>query len=810
MNVFIDGKIVPIKIEDEMKKSYIDYAMSVIVGRALPDVRDGLKPVHRRILYSMYDSNIDPDKPHKKSARIVGDVLGKYHPHGDSAVYDAMVRMAQDFSYRNPLVDGHGNFGSIDGDSAAAMRYTEVRMSKIAVELLNDIEKETVNFTPNYDESMEEPVVLPARFPNLLVNGSSGIAVGMATNIPPHNLKEVIDGVIAFIDKPDIEINELIEYIKGPDFPTGGQIMGLEGIRRAYETGRGSIKIRAVSNIEKMNNGKMRIIITELPYLVNKAKLVEKIAELVREKKIDGITDLRDESDRNGMRIVIELRRDVLPQLVLNQLYKHTNLQDSFGVIMLALVNGVPKTLNLKEVLFHYLEHQKEVVTRRTRYDLKKAEERLHIVEGLKIAIDHIDEVVRTIRQSKDTKTAKINLIERFNLTERQAQAIVEMQLGKLSGLEREKLENEYNELIIKIAHLRNILSDEQLVLNIIKEELSLIRDKYSDERRTKISATLEELVEEDLIAEEDVVIAITHGGYIKRQPITAYKNQKRGGKGITAITTKEEDFVEHLFITTTHNYILFFTNKGKVYRIKVYEIPESSRQSKGTAIINLLNIFGDETIKAVIPVKEFSDGKYLLTATQKGIVKKTSLSEYNTSRKDGIIALTLDEDDELVGVKLTTGNDEIFLATQNGMVIRFSENDVRNMGRTARGVKGISLLENDSIVGMDIYRNNADLLVITEKGYGKRTDLNEFRVQTRGGRGLIGMKTTLRNGLITGIMVVSDGDEIMIISSEGIMIRVFVNDISSMGRATQGVLAMRLMENDKVVAIARVANKDN
>lgn len=809
MEAYLDGKVIPIRIEDEMKKSYIDYAMSVIIGRALPDVRDGLKPVHRRILYSMHESGMSVDKPHKKSARIVGDVLGRYHPHGDTAVYDAMVRLAQDFSTRYPLIDGHGNFGSIDGDSAAAMRYTEVRMSKIAAEMLRDIEKKTVDFIPNYDESMDEPTVLPSRIPNLLINGSSGIAVGMATNIPPHNLTEVINGVIALIDKPQITVKELMDIIKGPDFPTGSQIMGREGIRQAYETGRGSILVRGVSRIEKLANGKMRILITELPYLVNKAKLIEKIAELVRDKKIDGITDLRDESDRTGMRVVIELRRDVNPQVILNQLYKQTQLQDSFGVIMIALVDGQPRVLNLKETLFYYLEHQKDVIVRRTRFDLEKAEERLHIVEGLKIALDHIDEVIKTIRQSRDIETSKINLMERFQFSEKQAQAIVDMRLGRLSALEREKLEAEYRDLISRIAYYRNILADENLVLKIIREEISEIRDKYGDARRTQITIDAESLEDEDLIAEEDIVIAITHGGYIKRQPVTTYRNQKRGGKGISAITTKEEDFVEHLFISTTHHYLLFFTNKGKVYRLKGYEIPEASRQSKGTAIVNLLNLTGDDTITAVIPVRQFAEGQNLVTATRGGIVKKTGLEEYDTSRRDGIIALTLDEGDELVGVKLTSGEDDILLATKKGLVIRFPETDVRKMGRTARGVKGIALNEEDRVVGMETFKNGASLLIVTEKGFSKRTNLSEFRTQARGGKGLIGLRITPRNGDIVGILVLSEGDEVMIITQDGIMIRVSVDDIPTMGRATQGVKTMRMTNNDRVVALARVLNKD-
>ncbi|HHZ16446.1 MAG TPA: DNA gyrase subunit A [Clostridia bacterium] len=792
-----------------MKKSYIDYAMSVIIGRALPDVRDGLKPVHRRILYAMYESGMTADKPYKKSARVVGDVLGRYHPHGDTAVYDAMVRLAQDFSTRYQLIDGHGNFGSVDGDSPAAMRYTEVRMSKIAAELLKDIEKETVNFVANYDESLEEPAVLPSRIPNLLINGSSGIAVGMATNIPPHNLGEVIDGLIKLIDNPQITVKELMQTIKGPDFPTGGIIMGREGIRKAYETGRGSIRVKGVSRIEKMNNGKMRIVITELPYLVNKAKLIETMAELVRDKKIDGITDLRDESDRSGMQIVVELRKDVNPQVILNQLHKHTQLMDSFGVIMLALVDGEPKVLNLKELLHYYLEHQKDVVVRRTRFDLRKAEERLHIVEGLKIAIDHIDEVIRIIRQSRNVEAAKENLMARFALTEKQAQAIVDMRLGKLSGLEREKLEEEYNQLVERIAYLRSVLADEKLVLKIIKEEITEIKEKYQDKRRSQISLEDEILEIEDLIADEDVVITITHGGYIKRQPINAYHSQRRGGKGITAMTTKEEDFVEHLFITTTHQYILFFTNKGKVYRLKVYEIPEASRQARGTAIVNLLSITGDEKITAVIPVREYYEDHYLFTATQNGIVKKTRLTEYDTSRKDGIIALTLDEDDELIGVQLTHGNDELMLATKKGLVIRFSEEDVRPMGRTARGVKGITLDEDNSVVGMTLCLNDLDVLFVTENGYGKRTRVDEFRTQSRGGKGLIGLRVSPKTGLVVGIMSVTDSDDIMLITEDGIMMRTSVEEISQYRRDAQGLRVMRMGANDRLVALAKVANKE-
>ena len=809
MDIINEGKIVPIGLEQEMKKSYIDYAMSVIIGRALPDVRDGLKPVHRRILYAMYEAGMTADKPYKKSARVVGNVLGRYHPHGDSAVYDAMVRLAQDFSTRYLLVDGHGNFGSVDGDSAAAMRYTEVRMSKISAELLREIEKETVDFVPNYDESLDEPSVLPSRIPNLLVNGSSGIAVGMATNIPPHNLGEVIDGVVALIDNPQISIEELMKSIKGPDFPTGAIIMGRSGIRKAYETGRGSIQAKAVSQVEKMNNGKMRILITELPYQVNKARLIEKIAELVKDKSIDGITDLRDESDRTGMRVVIELRRDVNPQVVLNQLYKHTQLMNNFGVIMLAIVEGVPKVLNLKQMLFYYLEHQKDIIVRRTRHDLRKAEERLHIVDGLKIAIDHIDEVIRIIRQSKNVETAKENLMSRFALSDKQSQAIVDMKLGKLSGLEREKLEAEYNELIGRIAYFRSILGDERLVLEIIKEELMGVKNKFSDARRSQISLEEDDLEIEDLIADEDVVIAMTHGGYIKRQMISVYHNQRRGGKGITAITTKDEDFMEHLFITTTHQFLLFFTNKGKVYRKKVYEIPEAGRQAKGTAIVNLLSITGEEKITAVIPVRKFEEGQYLVTATTKGIIKKTSLMDYNTNRKDGIIALTLDDDDELIGVRLTSGQDDLIMATKKGLMIRFSESDVRSMGRTARGVKGISLDEGNYVIGMDICKEGAALLVVTEYGYGKRTNISDFRTQNRGGKGVIGMRLSSKTGSMVKIMAVDEEDEIMLITLEGIMIRISAADISLMGRVTQGVRVMRMKEQDQFVDLAKVIFKE-
>lgn len=806
---FTHGKILPLDIEEEMKKSYIDYAMSVIVGRALPDVRDGLKPVHRRILYSMFERGVTPDKPHKKSARIVGDVLGKYHPHGDSAVYDSIVRMAQDFSIRYPLIDGHGNFGSIDGDSAAAMRYTEVRLSKFALEMMSDINKETVNFIPNYDGTEEEPVVLPSRVPNLLVNGSAGIAVGMATNIPPHNLGEVIDGVIMVIDNPDVTIPELMTVIKGPDFPTGALILGREGIKSAYTTGRGAIKIRARATVEQLSNGKQRIVVTEIPYQVNKARLVEKIAELVRDKKVDGITDLRDESDRNGMRVVIELRRDVNGRIILNQLYKHTQLQESFGVITLALVDGQPRVLNLKQVLSYYLDHQKEIIIRRARFDLAKAEARAHIVEGLRIALDQIDAVISTIRESKTTEIAREQLMARFGLSEKQAQAILEMRLRALTGLEREKLEEEYRELIKTIAYLKEILNNEKLVLQIIKDELLVIKEKYNDHRRTQITKDDSEMDDEDLIAEEDMVITITNNGYIKRLNINTYRSQKRGGRGITAMTTKEEDFVEHLFITTTHHYLVVFTNKGKAYRLKVHEIPEAGRTAKGTALVNLLYISGEETVTAVIPVREYSKTFYLFMATRRGVVKKSVLSEYNSSRKDGIAAINLDENDELIGVKMTNGNEDIILGTRKGKAIRFNEQEVRSIGRTARGVKGISLDKDDWVVSMDAVIDAAELMVISENGFGKRTSIEEYHGQSRGGKGLLTMKVTPKTGFLVAIKVVKPGDELMIITKEGIIIRIDVEDASVMGRNTQGVTLMRLYDNDQVVAVAKVVSRE-
>lgn len=805
-----DGKIVPVVLEDEMKKSFLDYAMSVIVDRALPDVRDGLKPVHRRILYGMYESGATPDKPYRKSARIVGDVMGRYHPHGDAAIYDTMVRMAQDFSYRMMLVDGHGNFGSVDGDSAAAMRYTEVRLAKISMELLEDIEKKTVDFRPNFDESLEEPVVLPSRFPNLLVNGSSGIAVGMATNIPPHNLGEVIDGAVLLIDNPEAEDRELLKLVKGPDFPTGGIILGKEGIRNAYMTGRGSIKVRAKAEIEEMNNGKHRIIVTEIPYQVNKARLVEHIADLVREKTIDGITDLRDESDRTGMRIVIELRRDVNPNILLNQLYKHTALQQSFGVIMLVLVNNQPRVLTLREVLHYYLEHQKEVVTRRTQFDLEKAEARAHILEGLRIALDHIDEVISLIRSSRTVEIARQGLMTNFGLSEKQAQAILDMRLQRLTGLERDKIEEEYAELQKLINYYKELLADAHKIMMVVKDELLAIKQKYSDTRRTEIAISEDEFGMEDLIANEDIVVTMTHLGYIKRMPVSTYKSQRRGGRGIAGISTKEEDFVEHLFVTATHENILFFTNRGRVYQLKGYELPEAGRQARGTAIVNLIQLSAGERVNAIIPIKEFLPECFLFMCTKYGVVKKTSLDEFDSIRKGGLIAINLDENDELIDVRLTDGSHEMILVTQLGQSIRFPETDVRMIGRTARGVKGITLDDGDQVVGMEVVQEGADLLVIAETGLGKRTDLNEYRVQSRGGKGIKTMKLIReKHGVIVGTKVVSETDELMVITAEGIIIRTGVEDISRTGRDTQGVRIIRLDENDRVVTLARVVGNE-
>lgn len=809
MTEITDGKIVPIDIETEMKRSYLLYSMSVIVGRALPDVRDGLKPIHRRILYAMGELGLTSQKPHRKSATVVGEVMGKYHPHGDAAIYDTIVRMAQDFSLRYPLVDGHGNFGSVDGDPPAAQRYTEVRMTSLASEMLRDIDKDTVDFQPNFDESLKEPKVLPARFPNLLVNGSSGIAVGMATNIPPHNLREVIDGVVALIDNPDITIKELMKHIKGPDFPTGGLIIGRDGITEAYKTGKGTIKVRARASIETTQSGKSRIIVTEIPYQVNKAKLVEKIAELVRNRVIDGITDLRDESDRNGMRIVIELRRDVNPKIVLNQLYKHTQMQDTFGVIMLVLVGTETKILNLKEILQYYVKHQEEVVVRRTRFDLARAEERAHILEGLRIALDNLDAVIKLIRESKDPEAAKAGLMANFGLSDRQAQAILDMRLQRLTNLERRKIEEEYEEVTALIKRLRDILANPRLVLEIIKQELLEIKEKYGDERRTEITSGAAEFEVEDLIAKEDIVVTLTHQGYIKRLPVTTYRAQRRGGKGITGISTREEDFVETIFITTTHDHILFFSDKGKAYSVKGYDIPEAQRQARGTPIVNLISVDPGELITAVIPVSEFDENSYLFMATKKGIVKKTPLIDFANVRRNGITALNLDDDDALIGVRLTNGDQEVLMVTRDGMAIRFPERDVRPMGRTARGVKGISLDGGDVVVAMDTVKTGAGLLTVTALGYGKRTPVSEYRVQSRGGRGLKTMNITEKNGPIVGARVVHPEDEVMIVTSEGIVIRLEVSGISEQGRNTRGVKLISLEKNDQVVALATVAAKN-
>ncbi len=806
-NTEVVEKIVDVDIESEMKKSYIDYAMSVIVARALPDARDGLKPVHRRILYSMNELNMTPDKPYRKSARLVGDVLGKYHPHGDAAVYDAMVRLAQDFSLRYMLVDGHGNFGSIDGDGAAAMRYTEARISKLALEMLRDIEKNTVDFVPNFDDTLKEPAVLPSRFPNLLVNGSSGIAVGMATNIPPHNLGEVIDGIIKVIDEDNVTIEDLMQVIKGPDFPTGAIIMGKEGIKNAYMTGRGRIIVRAKAEIEE-NGSKQRIVVTEIPYMVNKARLIENIANLVKDKRIDGISDLRDESDREGMRIVIELKRDANANVVLNQLYKNTQLQDTFGAIMLALVNGQPQVLNLRQCIDCYLDHQKDIILRRTRFDLDKAEARLHILEGLKIALDNIDEVIKIIRESYDD--AKERLIKRFGLTEIQAQAILDMRLRTLSGLQREKIEEEYNALVEKIKYYKEILSSETLVYQIIKEELLEIKSKFADERRTAIAPSAEELEVEDLIKEEDCVITLTHFGYIKRLPADTYKSQKRGGKGITGLTTREDDFVENIFISSTHHYILFFTNKGKTYRLKAYEVPESGRQAKGTAIVNLLQLDPDEKITAVIPIAEYAEGSYLLMATKYGVIKKTSLMEYSNVRKGGLQGITLRENDELIDVRLTDGSNKVVIVTRQGMSITFDEKDVRPIGRVSQGVRGIELTGEDYVIGMEpIVSKDLCLLAVTQNGFGKRTEVEEYRVQTRGGKGVLTYKVTDKTGEVVGIKIVDEADDIILISSDGTIIRISVKDVSVLGRNTQGVTLMRMPENVQLVSIAKVTEEN-
>jgi DNA gyrase subunit A len=803
-------KVIPIYIEDEMKDSYISYAMSVIVGRALPDVRDGLKPVHRRILYAMKELSLEHNKPYKKSARIVGETLGKYHPHGDVAVYDALVRMAQDFSMRYPLIDGQGNFGSIDGDPAAAMRYTEARLEEICEELLADIEKDTVDFMANFDDSLKEPRYLPGKLPNLLLNGSSGIAVGMATNIPPHNLGELVDGISLVIDDPGIDSKGLMKVIKGPDFPTGGIICGRNAIRQAYETGRAILKLHAKANIETgAKGGKERIVISEIPFQVNKTTLIESIANLVQEKKIEGISDVRDESDKDGMRIVVELKRDAESQVVLNRLYKHTQMQSSFGIIMLALVGNRPRVLNLRQLIDLYLEHRKDVITRRTKFELDKAQNRAHILEGLKLAIKNLDRIISLIKKSKNPQEAKTELMDKFGLTDIQAQAILEMQLQRLTSLERDKIEKEYLELIKTIEYLTSVLENPKKVLQIIKEELLELKKKYGDERRTEIMAEAQELEIEDLIAEEDMVITISHAGYIKRLPVSSYRKQQRGGRGVTGVETKEEDFVEHLFIASTHQYILFFTNTGRVYWLKVHEIPQAGRLSKGRPIINLLKISPQERISSFIPVKEFSNKEFLVMATEQGIVKKTNLSLYGRPRTGGIIGLTLNPKDSLIGVVRTDGDREIVMATEQGKAIRFSEKDIRITGRSSRGVKGITLAKKDRVVAMEVVDDKATILVVTENGFGKRTKFSEYRKQSRGGKGIINIKATDRNGVVVGVLTVEDNDELMLISKKGIVIRTSVEAIKVIGRNSQGVKLMRLEDKDKVGGVAKVISRE-
>ena len=805
-----DGKIIERDIEKEMRTAYIDYAMSVIVSRALPDVRDGLKPVHRRILYAMNEDGITADKPYRKCANTVGSVLGRYHPHGDSSVYDAMVRMAQDFSMRYPLIDGHGNFGSVDGDGAAAMRYTEARMSKIASYMLTDIEKNTVDFMPNYDDRLQEPTVLPARIPALLINGSSGIAVGMATNIPPHNLTEVIDGIIKIIDEDNVTDEDLMGIIKGPDFPTEGLILGLDGIKKAYTTGKGKITLRAETEIEEMSGNRQRIIVSSLPYQVNKANLIKTISDLSKEKKVEGISECRDESDRNAkVRVVIELKRDANPQVVLNQLFKHTQMQTTFGIIMLALVNGEPKILTLRQCLDCYIDHRKEVVLRRTKFDLDKALARAHILEGLRIAIDNIDEVIQIIRSSYDD--AKEKLMNRFGLTDVQAQAILDMRLKTLSGLQREKIEEEYKQLMELIAHLREILNSDRLVYDIIKEELLEIREKFGDERKTKIVAAEGEIDVEDLIKEEQTVVTLTHLGYIKRMPLDTYKSQKRGGKGISGMTTREEDFVKQIFTASTHDMILFFSNKGKLYKLRGYEIPEAGRTAKGTAIVNLLSLEPGEKISAVIPIQNFAEDKYLLMATKHGLIKKTSLKEYDTTRKTGLQGITLKENDELIGVRLTDGQDNVVLVTKNGLCITFDEKEVRPIGRVSQGVIGIRLEDDDEVIGMEsvIAGGKATLLTITENGFGKRTELDEYRVQLRGGKGVVTYKITPKTGKLVGVRIANEDDDVMLITDKGTIIRINVKDISILGRATQGVTLMRTNDGGKVVSIEILRPED-
>lgn len=804
-----DTRLEQTEIYSEMKKSYIDYAMSVIVGRALPDVRDGLKPVHRRILYGMGQLGVTPDKPHKKSARIVGEVMGKYHPHGDRSIYDAMVRLAQDFSTRYMLVDGHGNFGSVDGDSAAAMRYTEARMTPFALEMLRDIDKETVDFRDNFDGEEKEPVVIPSRFPNLLVNGSNGIAVGMATSIPPHNLKEVIDATIKVIDEPDCDIEELIKIVKGPDFPTGAQILGKAGMKEAYRTGTGKVKVRSCCEIEETDRGKSQIVITEIPYMVNKARLIEKMADLVKEKKVEGVSAIRDESNREGIRIVVELKRDANPQITLNRFYKHTQLQDSFSMIMLALVDGKPEVLTLKRFLEEYVKFQKEVVTRRTKFDLAKAEARAHILEGLRIALDNIDAVIKTIRESYSN--AKENLMENFGLSDIQAQAILDMRLARLQGLEREKIENEYNELMKKIAYYKSLLADEVLLMGVIKDELTEIRDKYGDERRTQIVRDEGEFDEEDLVEEENVTITFTHLGYIKRVPADTYKAQKRGGKGITGVTTRDNDFVKDLVMTSTHDNLMFFTNTGKAHKIKAYEIPEATRTARGTPAINFLNLLQRERITAVIPVKEFSEDKYLIAITKNGLIKKTALNEFDTKRTTGLIAINLKDEDELIAIKQSTGSNNIIIVTKKGKCISFSEKDVRPMGRIASGVRAIKLDKDDEVVSMELVEPEQQLMVVTENGFGKRTPVEEYKIQVRGGKGLLTYDKAKfsKTGALIGAMVVDESDEILMINSDGIIIRIRASEVSILGRATQGVKIMKVDEGSKIVAIAKAIRDD-
>ena len=810
MNTLLeDTKLEQHEISKEMKKSYIDYSMSVIVGRALPDVRDGLKPVHRRILYGMSQLGVTPDKPHKKSARIVGEVMGKYHPHGDISIYDAMVRLAQDFSTRYMLVDGHGNFGSVDGDGAAAMRYTEARMTPFSLQMIRDIEKETVNFVDNFDGEEKEPVVLPSRFPNLLVNGSNGIAVGMATSIPPHNLSEVIDATVELIDNEEATVEDLMKYVKGPDFPTGATILGKNGVREAYKTGIGKVKVRSCCEIEETDRGRSQIIVTEIPYQVNKARLIEKMAELVKDKRIEGISAIRDESNRNGMRIVIELKRDANPQITLNRLYKHTQLQESYSMIMIALVDGRPKVLNLYDILSEYLKFQKEVVTRRTQFDLKKAEARAHILEGLRIALDNIDEIIKIIRSAYND--AREKLMERFGLSEIQAQAILDMRLARLQGLEREKIDKEYAELMERIAYFNSLLADEKLLMGVVKDELLEIKEKYGDDRRTKMVADVDEFDDEDLVAEEKVAITLTHLGYIKRVPADTYKAQRRGGKGITGITTRENDFVKDLIMTSTHDYLMFFTNTGKAHKIKAFEIPESTRTAKGTPAVNFLNLLQRERITAIIPVQEFADDKFLIAVTKNGTIKKTPLSQFDTQRKTGLIAINLKDDDQLIGIKETTGSNNVIIVTKNGKCICFSEEDVRSMGRIAGGVRAIKLEKDDEVVAMELVEPGQELLVVTENGYGKRTPVEDYKIQVRGGKGLLTYDKSKfkKTGALIGAMVVDEDDEALMINSDGIIIRIRAGEVSKLGRATQGVKIMKVEDEVKIVAMAKVIKED-